>query len=285
MEAIHLGNTHNGYRLELIQSGKIVESRDVLFNESAVSPDLPYDAYLDPEGTPDSDYEESTDPAPEAQSAPSPDARPVRRARTVGEQNRRALSLPLIKNSIYARAPSEWTVPTSLKQALTQPEWIASIMDELKSIHDHDCYDFIYQLPPGRRAIDSKMIFSIKSDANGTPTRAKSRLVAQGFGQVPGVDYTATYSPVAGSNTLRLLLALSALFNSSIRHYDVKTAFFNGIMDTDLYVKLPKELLALVGEIDSRLQRNAIIDNLVFLHLKKGLYGTKQARINELLRN
>jgi hypothetical protein len=105
------------------------------------------------------------------------------------------------------------------------------------------------------------MIFSIKSDANGTPTRAKSRLVAQGFRQVPGVDYTATYSPVAGSNTLRLLLALSALFNSSIRHFDVKTAFLNGIMDTNLYVKLPKELLALVVEIDCRLQRNAMIDN------------------------
>jgi hypothetical protein len=44
MEALNPENTHNGYRLELIQSGKIVESRDKLFDESTVSPDLPYDA-------------------------------------------------------------------------------------------------------------------------------------------------------------------------------------------------------------------------------------------------
>jgi hypothetical protein len=157
---------------------------------------------------PDSDYEESTDPAPSAQSAPSPGARPVRRARTVGEQYHRALSLPLIKNTIAPRAPSECTLPTSLKHALTQPEWIASIMDELKSIHDHDFYDSIYQLPTGRRALGSKMIFSIKSDANGTPTRAKSRLVAQGFRQVPGVNNTATYSPVVLDPVVKRLIIL-----------------------------------------------------------------------------
>ncbi len=50
------------------------------------------------------------------------------------------------------------------------------------------------------------MVFKIKEDEFGNPVRAKSRLVAKGFKQLPGIDYEETYAPVAGTNTQRIPL-------------------------------------------------------------------------------
>jgi hypothetical protein len=278
-EGIYLGNTHNGYTVELLANGKIIESRDVIFDELTVSNALPYESFYDDDGPVDSDYSPSdsdAEPSPADPPAPLPTAsRPPRRAKTTGEHKRRSLALSL--NTLPVKPPSLWTVPPSIASALNQQEWVDSLVDEFTSLRDHECYDFVYALPPGRKALGAKVVFSLKTDALGNTCRAKSRFVAQGFRQVHGVDYIDTYSPVAGSNTLRLLLSIAASLGAITRHFDVKTAFLNGVMDTELFVRLPPQLIELVGGIDDRLDKNSIADNKVYLSLKKGLYGTKQA--------
>ena len=54
------------------------------------------------------------------------------------------------------------------------------------------------------------MVYKLKRDRLGNVIRHKCRLVAQGFFQVFGQDYTDTYSPVAKNMSIRTLLAISA---------------------------------------------------------------------------
>ncbi|GJQ90179.1 zinc finger, CCHC-type containing protein [Tanacetum coccineum] len=61
-----------------------------------------------------------------------------------------------------------------------------------------------------------------------------------GFRQKEGIDYFDTYAPVARITTIRLLLALATIHNLVIHQMDVKTAFLNGDLDEEVYMKQPE---------------------------------------------
>nr|KAJ0214839.1 hypothetical protein LSAT_V11C300117190 [Lactuca sativa] len=76
---------------------------------------------------------------------------------------------------------------------------------------------------------------------DGAIDKYKSKLVIQGFRQKEGIDFFDTYAPVAKIYTIRLLLALAAIHHLVIHQMDVKTAFLNGDLDEDIYLKQPKK--------------------------------------------
>ena len=83
----------------------------------------------------------------------------------------------------------------------------------------------------------------------------KARLVAKGYGQVQGIDYDETYSPVAMLKSVRIILAISAYFDYKIWQMDVKTAFLHGNLTENVYMIQPEVLsirLALVRYASSR---------------------------------
>ena len=92
----------------------------------------------------------------------------------------------------------------------------------------------------------------------------KARLVIQGFRQREGVDYFDTYAPVARITTIRLLIALAAIHNLVIHQMDVKTAFLNGDLDEEVYMKQPEGFIM-------KGQEHKVC------RLIKSLYGLKQA--------
>ncbi|XP_068332865.1 uncharacterized mitochondrial protein AtMg00810-like [Pyrus communis] len=70
-------------------------------------------------------------------------------------------------------------------------------------------------LPPNREVIGSKWVYKIKRNSNGTISRYKARLVAQGFSQNEGLDYYETFSLVVRHTTVRIILALAAQSSSN----------------------------------------------------------------------
>ena len=78
-----------------------------------------------------------------------------------------------------------------------------------------------------------------KLDANGTVTRNKARLVAQGYRQEEGIDYDETFAPVPRLKAIRLFLAYAAHKDFKVFQMDVKSAFLNGKLSEEVYVAQP----------------------------------------------
>ena len=75
---------------------------------------------------------------------------------------------------------------------------------------------------------------------DGIIDKFKDILVAIGFTQKEGIDYFDTYTPVARTSTIRVLIALESIYNFEIQQMDVKTAFLNGYLEEEIYMEQPE---------------------------------------------
>ncbi|GJY74264.1 retrovirus-related pol polyprotein from transposon TNT 1-94 [Tanacetum coccineum] len=67
----------------------------------------------------------------------------------------------------------------------------------------------------------------------------KARLVAQGYNPQEGIDYDETFSLVARLEAIRIFLAFATYMNFIVYQMDVKSAFLNGKLKEEVYVKQP----------------------------------------------
>ena len=86
-------------------------------------------------------------------------------------------------------------------------------------------------IPEGRKLIGSKWVFKVKR--NGT---YRSRLVALGYTQIPGVDYTDNFSAVVHEITMRIALIMWMEKGLDIDQMDIETAFLEGTLDENEYI-------------------------------------------------
>jgi Reverse transcriptase (RNA-dependent DNA polymerase) len=68
----------------------------------------------------------------------------------------------------------------------------------------------VVRLPLGAYTIRCRVVFDLKFTPNSIVDRFKAKLVAQGFSQRVGEDFTETFSPTIRAESLRLLLVLAA---------------------------------------------------------------------------
>ena len=126
--------------------------------------------------------------------------------------------------------------PDSVKAAMECGEaefWKKAMDDEMASIVKNSVLE-LADLPPGRKAIGSKWIFKRKLESNKN-VRFKARLVAQGYAQQEGIDYSETFAPVARFSSIQVILSIAANQNWTLNHMHVKTAFLNGDLCEEIY--------------------------------------------------
>ncbi|CAL2226196.1 unnamed protein product [Prunus armeniaca] len=82
-----------------------------------------------------------------------------------------------------------------------------------------------------------KRAYRIKKHADGSIAWHKNCLVAKGFSQDEGIDYSKIFSTVVKPTTIQLVLALAAQFNWSLRQLDVKNALRASIIPLNLLLK------------------------------------------------
>ena len=153
--------------------------------------------------------------------------------------------------------------PKTAKEALLDEDWISAMQDELTQFTRSKVWELVPQ-PENTSIIGTKWVFRNKLDENGTVVRNKARLVAQGYTQMEGIDFDETYAPVARIESIRMLLAFACHKDFKVYQMDVKSAFLNGILEEEVYVKQPPGF------------EDATNPEYVY-KLYKALYGLKQA--------
>ena len=162
--------------------------------------------------------------------------------------------------------------PQTFSQALKseyKAKWEKAMLEEINSLLKNETWS-LETLPPGRITVKNKWVFRIKVKSDGTIERFKACLVAKGFTQSPGVDYTETFAPTARAESIRILLSIAGADGLILVQFDIKTAYLNSTIREVIFMDLPfgfeewfhKHFPASRGKV---------------CRILKGLYGLKQS--------
>ncbi|WVZ93912.1 hypothetical protein U9M48_039862 [Paspalum notatum var. saurae] len=140
--------------------------------------------------------------------------------------------------------------PQDVSHALSDPNWVNAMHEELENFERN-------HPPPNCRPIGTKWVFKNKQGENGMVVRNKARLEE-------GIDYEKTFAPVARLEAIRILLAFASSKGFKLQQMDVKSAFLNGFIEEEVYVRQPPGF------------ESARFPDRVY-KLRKAFYGLKQA--------
>ncbi|CAH9143249.1 unnamed protein product [Cuscuta epithymum] len=110
--------------------------------------------------------------------------------------------------------------------------------NEVKALEQNGTWT-LENLPPGKRAVDSKWVYKIKYKLTREVERYKAHLVAKEYTQVEGIDFLEMFAPVAKLVTVRTLLAVAAKKDWTTHQLDVNNAFLHGDLIEEVYMKIP----------------------------------------------
>ena len=136
--------------------------------------------------------------------------------------------------------------PAHVQEAMHGPDaqlWRDSMEKEIEAMSKFDVWEDVLDvnIPAGTKLLGTKWVLKIKSDRNGFVERFKSRLVVLGYMQREHVHYDPgnTYSPVMSYDSFRMILSIGAAQNWEIRSADITSAFLQGSIDKELYMRHP----------------------------------------------
>ena len=104
------------------------------------------------------------------------------------------------------------SLPNKVSEALAHLGWRSAMIEEMDALTDNGTWDLVC-LPTGKKVIGCRWVFIVKVNPDGSITRLKVRLVAKGYPQTNGVDYSETFSPIAKMTYVRLFISLTATYN------------------------------------------------------------------------
>lgn len=88
--------------------------------------------------------------------------------------------------------------------------------------------------------LSTKLILTVKKNAEGEITRYKAQVVARGDRQKEGIDYGETFAPVVRYDVIRLMVALCNRYGLTMDQINAVTAFLNSKLSEIIYMKLPE---------------------------------------------
>ncbi|KAM2975746.1 hypothetical protein FF1_001874 [Malus domestica] len=153
--------------------------------------------------------------------------------------------------------------PSGFTYANKIPQWRHAMAEEFMALQRTSTWTLV-PFQTHLNVLPNKWVYRIKRNSDGSIERFKARLVANGFHQQEGLDYSETFSPVVTHATIRLILAVALHYNWSIRQLDVQNAFLHGSLSEDVYMRQPQ------GFVDPHFPTHVC-------KLQRSLYGLKQA--------
>ena len=153
--------------------------------------------------------------------------------------------------------------PLAFSDAGRYAVWHNAMCDEIAALRSNRTWSLV-PCHPLMNVVGSRWVYRIKRRVDGSIEGYKARLVARGFTQQEGIDYSETFSPVIKQATVRLVFSIAVSRNWKIHQLDIHNVFLNGILTEEVYMKQPPSF------VDSFLPSHVC-------KLHKLLYGLKQA--------
>ncbi|KAH9668310.1 Integrase catalytic domain-containing protein [Citrus sinensis] len=181
----------------------------------------------------------------------------------LGDPSQGVTTRSSLRNTCEHNAFISQIEPKSFEDAENDESWIMAMQEELNQFERNNMWELVPKLEH-QSVISIKWIFRNKMDESGVVVRNKARLVAQGYNQEERIDFDETFAPVTRLESIRMLLAFACHKDFILFQMDVKSAFLNGYIMEEVFVKQPPGF------------KNEKFPNHVY-KLLKALYGLKQA--------
>ncbi|GJU09365.1 ribonuclease H-like domain-containing protein [Tanacetum coccineum] len=129
-------------------------------------------------------------------------------------------------------------LPKSYRDVFRDPNWQNAMRDKYHALINNKTWILVPR-PTDTNIVRCMWLFRHKYLADGTHSRYKARLVANGSTQLKGVDMDETFSLVVKPGTIRTVLSLAASRHWTIHQLDVKNAFLHGDLSETVYMHQP----------------------------------------------
>ncbi|KAH9704455.1 Integrase catalytic domain-containing protein [Citrus sinensis] len=156
----------------------------------------------------------------------------------LGDPSRGVTTRSSLRNTCEHAAFIFQIEPKSFANAENDESWIMAMEEELNQFERNNVWELVPNLEH-ESIIGTKWAFRNKMDESGVVVRNKARLVAQGYNQEEGIDFDETFAPVAMLESIRMLFAYACHKDFILYQMDVKSAFLNGYIMEEVYVKQP----------------------------------------------
>ena len=87
--------------------------------------------------------------------------------------------------------------------------------------------------PQDHRSVGCRWVFKVKRN-----DVYHAILVAKGFSQIPGMDFTDNYSLLVNDVTFRVVVARMLIENLKGKVVDIDNAFLDGDLEHEIYIKI-----------------------------------------------
>ncbi|GJU20044.1 uncharacterized mitochondrial protein-like protein [Tanacetum coccineum] len=171
---------------------------------------------------------------------------------------------PIERLSLHTSSLSP--IPKSPFIALKDPNWCNAMYDEYNALVKNGTWILVPR-PSDVNLVRSMWLFKHKFHADGTLSRYKARLVANGSNQQHGVDFDETFSPVVKPATICTVLSLAVSRQWLIHQLDVKNAFLNSDLSEIVYMHQPP------GFVDSRYPNHECLLQRMRMEVLLGIHG------------
>ncbi|KAG8478386.1 hypothetical protein CXB51_028195 [Gossypium anomalum] len=203
-----------GYKLWCPENRKVVISRDVVFDETTMLPNL---------SLKDSSNKEN-----------QKTRREIKPPKKYAEADLVAYALNVAEDIDANQEPSNYSEAISCEDS---EKWMFAMQEEMESLHKNKTWDLV-KLPKGKKTVHYKWVFKKKEGTPGVEEpKYKARLVVKGYNQITGVDFTYVFSPVVKHSSIRVLLGIVAMHDLELEQLDVKTSFLHGELEEDIYMQ------------------------------------------------
>ncbi|KAL5539008.1 hypothetical protein UlMin_044715 [Ulmus minor] len=106
--------------------------------------------------------------------------------------------------------------PASIHEAINSKSWRTTMEEKLSALKWNNTWSLV-PYSNSMNVVGNKWVFEVKYNIDGSFQRCKSSLVAKGFHQTLGIDFSETFSPVIKAATVRVILTMVVSKNWVLR--------------------------------------------------------------------